>query len=165
MRLFLFTSLLFIISIIYTQCANQSAKNKKDLIDPNTFSQMQKMDFEDIVDTIEARVTDLTHSGILFEVKEFLYLYNNPEKFESNALKLISDSSKSGQEKMVAVYSLQKLSDNKYIGFVSKMANLYKDSTITEEIMILSLASPISPKTAIIQNYKDKKVIELLQHD
>ncbi len=70
---------------------------------------VQAMNFEKAIFLIEKKVIDLTAATDLFRINEFIQLYENSDLYIDDAINYLSASNNSVQQKMIAIYTMQKL--------------------------------------------------------
>jgi len=146
---------------IFCACNDKVANDTKEgIIFKSDTTKQQKMNFKETIDTIEKRVVDLTAAVDLFNVKEFINLFESPELYKSDALNFLSTDSNSTQQKMIAIYAMQKLPANEYINFFIRMTSMYlNDSLADDYLLLLVIAADFSSGSPIIRNYDNNEVV------
>lgn len=153
------------LSTMYYSCKGNDTietKNVQTVALPDTIIIEQKMEFQHRIDSIEKKIIDLTTAQDLYTVGEFIEVYEYPEYYIDSVLKFLEISNKTIQQKMIAIYSIQKLSENMYISFAQKATKLYQMKIINEDLIALIISSDLPPNYTIIKNYNNYDVIELL---
>jgi hypothetical protein len=123
-----------------------------------------QMIYKETIDTIDKKVVDLTAASDLFGIDEFISIYEASMKYKDEALLFISDSINSAQKKQITVYSMQSLPDSLYIDFCSSVVSLYEKGNVADELAETAVFYSINKKYQIIRNYKNPKVISLLEN-
>jgi len=125
--------------------------------------QKLEMSYKDAIDTISKKVVDLTSIYDLFYFEEFIKIYEQPDFYKKDAIVFISDSANGLQEKQIAVYSMQNLTDTPYIDFCSSLLELYKKNAVDSDVLKAAIFRSINKKFQIIRNYGNSSVINLLK--
>jgi hypothetical protein len=130
--------------------------------DNNEKKQIKEMKYNEAIDTINRKVVDLTTASDLFNIDEFIGIYENPSLYSEDALRFISDSTIDTQKKQIAVYSMQNLPDSLYINFCSSVADFFIKGIVSKEVLQTAVFNSINERYKVIKNYKDKTVIVFL---
>ena len=153
--------LVMLYSLSLTNCGNTSSKKAPDKSSSKEIT-LNKMDFKNLIDTIDRKVVDLTATSDLFGIDEFIKLYENSSVYRKDALLFIADTLKSEQKKQIAVLSMQNLPEDAYIDFCNSVVDLFVKDIVTEELLQTAVFFSLNSKYQIIKNYKNQVVINLL---
>lgn len=152
-----------IVIILFHSLTNCESNNHKEANNHSNTEQMQgKVDFKNLIDSINVKVVDLTAPSDLFSIDEFIVLYENPSRYKDDALLLISDIVNNTQKKQIAVFALQNLLDSEYIDLCSSVVDLYVKNIVKEELLQTTVFYSLNSKYIIFKNYKNAVVIGLL---
>lgn len=112
---------------------------------------------------IELKVVDLTNPNDLLNINEFNELVKQVRTNYNIVYSFISDNNKSEQQKYIAIYALHDLDFEGYLNFFEKCLLLYQKKQLSDNIIMTVLSPGSNWNCTIVQNYKNKKVIHLLE--
>lgn len=148
--------LLILFANIFVGCENVSTNDSKEK------NQTMLMSYKETIDTINRKVVDLTTASDLYNIDEFILIYENSSLYSDDGLRFISDSINDTQKKQIAVYSMQNLPDNLYINFCNEIADLFIKGLVTEKVFQTAVFNSLNERYKIIKNYKDETVVSFL---
>lgn len=120
------------------------------------------LSFDSTVLLIEKKVIDLTSAEDLFAVQEFVSIYEAPQLFGKDVIAFISRSDRTDQQKLIAVYSMQRSSLDEYLKILKKAIVEYKKDRLSEVVLENIISAPIGKQKIILNNVSNQKVLELL---
>ena len=152
----------FIAALIIVLLACRDAAHKTGTPPTDFLIKDSQPNYAATVDTISQKVIDLTAHSDLFHIPEFVSIYENSESYAGEALAVIADSKRKRQEKQIAVLSMQRLPDDRYIMFCDSVVNLFVKDDIESEVLETAVFYSLGLRYQVIRNYKDPGVIRLL---
>lgn len=111
---------------------------------------------------IEIKVVDLTNPNDLLNINEFNELVKQVSTNHNIVFSFISDKNNPDQQKYIAIYALRNLDFEDYINFFEKCLLLYQMKQLSDNVIMTVLSPGSNWNCTIAQNYKNKKVIRLL---
>lgn len=118
--------------------------------------------FRDRMGRIEKKVVDLTAPSDLFGSRDFIQVYEEPQKHVKDALELLkSDAGKTA--KLIAAYSMQKLPAPDYLKFVDAVLELRKTGRVSAKVYRTAVFPTLEWNTMLQENYADPAVIAFLK--
>jgi hypothetical protein len=108
-------------------------------------------------------VGDLTTLTDLESVPDFMSLWYHSSFYMEEFLNFLSNPKYNWQQKLISIYSIQKLPFNNYIYVFNRCIELYKNNIITEEVLKRLIFTEMATKNHIIREYKNKDVINALE--
>ena len=112
---------------------------------------------------IELKVVDLTNPNDLLNINEFNELVKQVSTNYNIDYSFISDNNKPEQQKYIAIYALRGLDFEGYLNFFEKCLLLYQKKQLSDNVIMTVLSPGSNWNCTIVQNYKNKKVIRLLE--
>lgn len=112
---------------------------------------------------IEVKVVDLTNPNDLLNINEFNELVKQVSKNYNIVYSFIRDSNNSEQQKYIAIYALHDLNFESYLHFFEKCLILYDEKQLSDNFIMTVLSPGSNWNCTIVQNYKNKKVIHILE--
>ncbi|MGB4601567.1 MAG: hypothetical protein WBH80_04130 [Bacteroidales bacterium] len=112
---------------------------------------------------IELKVVDLTNPNDLLNINEFNELVKQVSTNYNIVYSFISDNNKPEQQKYIAIYALRGLDFEGYLNFFEKCLLLYQKKQLSDNVIMTVLSPGSNWNCTIVQNYKNKKVIRLLE--
>lgn len=112
---------------------------------------------------IELKVVDLTNPNDLLNINEFNELVKQVSTNYNIVYSFISDNNKPEQQKYIAIYALHDLDFDGYLNFFEKCLLLYQKKQLSDNVIMTVLSPGSNWNCTIVHNYKNKKVIRLLE--
>jgi len=112
---------------------------------------------------IELKVVDLTNPNDLLNINEFNELVKQVSTNYNIVYSFISDNNKPERQKHIAIYVLRGLDFEGYLNFFEKCLLLYQKKQLSDNVIMTVLSPGSNWNCTIVQNYKNKKVIRLLE--
>lgn len=112
---------------------------------------------------IELKVVDLTNPNDLLNINEFNKLVEQVNTNYNIVYSFISDNNKPEQQKYIAIYALHDLDFEDYLIFFEKCLLLYQKKQLSDNVIMTVLSPGSNWNCTIVQNYKNEKVIRLLE--
>ncbi|KYP13484.1 MAG: hypothetical protein A1D16_12365 [Flavihumibacter sp. CACIAM 22H1] len=138
-----------------TGCKSGINKNNSEMVN-------RTLSFDSTILLIEKKVVDLTSAEDLFAVQEFVGIYENPHLFSGDAISFIYRADRTDQQKLIAVYSMQKLSLNEYLKIFEKAIAQFNNSKLSEVVLENIISAPIGKEKIILNNSRNQSVLKLL---
>ena len=161
--------LTFLISfLLLTSCASKSDQRKilinynytGFLSDTLTLKSSQK-EFALIIDSLDKQPID-TYEELL-EFKDFQNIFEHAQFYLNNVIKYLSDSSKTKDEKTIAIMSMQRKDYFKTLDFLYACNYLYREDLIDEQMLFEIIFPRLDLTNAdIIKNFKNEQVKNVL---
>lgn len=139
-----------------------SNKKKQQIVQDDSFQKDTLMIFNNKILEIEKKVIDLTSPSDLFMIQDFVTIYDHPLQYKKDALKFISQSGTTGQQKTIAVYSMYSLSYQDYLDIIKILHSLFLKEEIKIDLLERAISYPFSEVHPITSNYEDEDVQKLL---
>lgn len=125
---------------------------------------LRAADLAALVRGIDAAVGDLSpHPGALFGNPEFVRIHAAPMPLAAQALSLLARADATENQKLVAVYAMQKLPVKEYAAFVEKLLELRAAGKITRRVYRNGAFPSFEWSTALAENYGDPSVAAFLK--
>jgi len=112
---------------------------------------------------IELKVVDLTNPNDLLNINEFNELVKQVSTNYNIVYSFIRDNNKPERQKHIAIYVLRGLDFEGYLNFFEKCLLLYQKKQLSDNVIMTVLSPGSNWNCTIVQNYKNKKVIRLLE--
>ncbi|MEM9687565.1 MAG: hypothetical protein AAF934_11690, partial [Bacteroidota bacterium] len=140
--------------IILTICSCISSnKKKQQIVQDDSFQKDTLMTFNNKILEIEKKVVDLTSPSDLFMVQDFVNIYKHPLPYKKDALKFISQSGATNQQKTIVVYSMYNLSYQDYLDILRTLHSLFLKEEVKIELLEKAVSYPFSEEHPVISNY------------
>jgi len=91
----------------------------------------------------------------LWTYKDFIYFYENSNHYVNEAIRILESQKTNKTQQEVIIYSMQRLSLDKYMELYKSLHNLYKKGIIEKEVFFTVLYPSFGKQNTIIRNYKD----------
>ena len=111
---------------------------------------------------IRRNVVDLTSANDLFGITNFVSLYENGTIYTTNAVVFLEDASNADEEKMIVVYSLQKLPLDEYLTFERGLLKMANEHRISKTLFNRALFPGLEWSTKIQCGFAQENVKRLL---
>jgi hypothetical protein len=121
------------------------------------------IDFQKLVAQTQKDVTDLTNPNELWQSKAFITIAANSRRFQSAAGAFIASGTASEEQKEIAVYGMQTLSDFDYIAFFTHVCAWYVDQKCSDKVLALTILPGNNWNSTIVRNYKSEVIASKLQ--
>jgi len=96
--------------------------------------------------------------------KNFMQLYNNPNKYYRDFIRVFEKKHYPDSEKMICVFAIQKLNFDKYLDFSTYSLDMFEKGNINEEVLIfIVFPNGWNTKLRFAEKYNDPRVHKLLQ--
>lgn len=111
---------------------------------------------------------ELHSTSFVFASELFIILFENPLPYLDSAINFLSKENVSAKEdshnqKMIAILTMQKLSDKDYLQFVNKCANLFEQGKLSEFLVSLAISPAVNWNHSLLKNYEEKEVVSVLK--
>ncbi|KHD05841.1 hypothetical protein PN36_32175 [Candidatus Thiomargarita nelsonii] len=114
------------------------------------------------ISRIATQVKDLTVLDDLFEIKEFLEIYENPQSYVEAAIALIQRTDLSILNKKIIALSMQKLPVTQFLALISVTADAVEKQTTNAKVLELMIFPPFNWGAQLTVNYEKHEVQALL---
>jgi hypothetical protein len=125
---------------------------------PVSYSEYQKS-----IQGIYRDVVDLVAPSDLFGVTNFVELFEEPQRYKTNAIVFLGDKSNTDEQKMVVVYSLQRLPLDDYVKYEQELLHLAQRSKLSKTFLNRSIFPASDWNTTLEFNYEESGVRKLLR--
>jgi len=148
-------SLFFIIFLVMKKNNNKPPEIDINIEELNVFAKK--------IAQIEFKVVDLTNPNDLLNINEFNELVKQVSTNYNIVYSFISDNNKPERQKHIAIYALRGLDFEGYLNFFEKCLLLYQKKQLSDNVIMTVLSPGSNWNCTIVKNYKNKKVIRLLE--
>ena len=123
-----------------------------------------EMNLREKITEIEHEIVDLTVPLTLKSIDAFKLIQFEAKEFNIQYFEYLKDPKISLQRKMILVYALQSMPFDEYKKLLKVISDGYCDNKIEEHIAKLIIFPGFDWNTSVLENYKDKEIIRLLQN-
>lgn len=120
-------------------------------------------EYKTIIEGVHQKIIDLTSAEDLFGVTNFKALYQNPTRYVSYAKAFLKDKGNTEENKMIVVYSMQRLPVPEYVGLEGELLSWAEQSILSERLANRALFPGSDWSTTLEFAYKEPDVNRLLE--
>jgi hypothetical protein len=127
-----------------------------------TLSNYKTVNFDSTIVLIYQRsIGNETYDGLFLD-SGFIDLYEHGSCYLNDVTAFLAQNKFSGEEKRIAVCSMQRLDLTEYIKLAKVVVGLYHRHEVDEDVLSWVVNPDFSTKKILIRNYKNKEVVDLL---
>jgi hypothetical protein len=115
------------------------------------------------ISRIADKIKDLTIYDDLFDIKEFLEIYENPQAYLEAVIVLISQTNLPVLNKQIISLSMQKLPLTQFLVLISTTSEAVEQQVTDAEVLELMLFPPFNWGAQLAINYENPEVRALLE--
>lgn len=163
--LYQFFILIFCVSFcVCCSGTTSSAKNQKNTAKTSVTidRKFRTVGYDSTILLIEKKVVNIVSWNGLFNIREFMTLYENSSYYLDSAINFLRRKEFSDAQKKIGINSMQRSELEDYIRLCVECKSLYDAGMMSEDILKWVINPNFSNRYIIVRNYENAEVIKLL---